>query len=43
MSGNVLTDDLDITAIRDAGADVKRLLAMADAVEKGIRPTSSTQ
>jgi hypothetical protein len=43
MSGNVLTDNLDITAVRDAGADVKRLLAMADAVEKGIRPTSSTK
>jgi len=43
ISGNLLTDDLDITAVRDAGADVKRLLAMADAVEKGIRPGSSAK
>jgi hypothetical protein len=48
MSGNMLKDDLDVNAKRVAGApgaDVPRLLAMADAVAKGLRPpiTSSAR
>jgi len=48
ISGNVLKDDLDIKASNGAGADVKRLLEMADAVTKGTVPsggrsTSSTK
>jgi hypothetical protein len=48
ISGNVLKDDLDIKASNGAGADVKRLLEMADAVTKGVVPsvgrtTSSTK
>jgi len=35
MSGNVLKDDLDMSATKGAGADVPRLLAIADAVSKG--------
>ena len=40
MSGNVLKDDLDVNATKGAGADVARLLAMADAVSKGVRPSA---
>jgi hypothetical protein len=43
FSGNVLKDDLDVNAVTGAGADVKRLLRMADAVTKGVRPTLSAQ
>jgi hypothetical protein len=48
ISGNVLKDDLDIRASNGAGADVKRLLEMADAVTRGVVPavgpaTSSTK
>ena len=43
IAGNVLKDDLDMNATKGAGADVKRLLEMADAVTKGVRATSSTR
>jgi hypothetical protein len=39
ISGNILKDDLDVNAPNRAGADVKRLLEMADAVTKGVRPS----
>jgi hypothetical protein len=41
ISGNVLRDDLEVNASNGAGADVKRLLEMADAVTKGV--TSSAK
>ena len=43
FSGNVLKDDLDVNARTGVGADVKRLLQMADAVTRGVRPTLSAQ
>jgi hypothetical protein len=39
FSGNILKDDLDVSASNGAGADVKRLLEIADAVTRGVRPS----
>lgn len=39
VTGNVLKDNLDVNAVNGAGADVKRLLAVAEAVVKGVRPS----